>query len=123
MPWWGILLVVIVAVSIGIPLLYFAVKMYIKEIREWRKQKQKLAEKDEPVISKEDALKQATKEFFIEFKPYFEYLEKGMTEQAAKFLFDYQDKCIHKTIACNKTIHCPECPYGGLVVIKLNDTK
>ncbi|MCM1322963.1 MAG: hypothetical protein NC218_02130 [Acetobacter sp.] len=115
MKWWQILIIVVVVLAILTPMLIKAVKIYVKEIKEWKKQKKALSEKDAPLPTKEDNLKQATKEFFVAFKPYFDYLEQGQTEQAAKFLFDFQANCKHKTTACNSTIKCPECPYGGLV--------
>ncbi len=122
MPWWGILIIVLVCLVIGVPMLVAALKVYIREIKEWKKQKKLLAAKDKPIeITKDEAMKQATKEFFVAFKPYFDFIEAGEIDKAKLFLQEFYNSCPHKTRICGKDIQCPECPYGGLIVMNMID--
>lgn len=123
MTWWQIVLIAVACVVVGGPLLFFMVKFWITEIKQWHKQAKEFKEQEEiKAMPKEEAMKMATKEFFVAFKPYFDYIEAGQIDKAKQFLEAFYASCTHKTNACGTTLTCPECPYGGLMVMGLIDT-
>lgn len=122
MTWWQIVLIILAALIIGGPIVFCMVKFWITEIIEWRKQAKAFRQQEEvKAMSKEEAMKMATKEFFVAFKPYFDYIEAGEVVKAKQFLDAFYESCTHKTRACGTTLSCPECPYGGLMVMGLID--